>query len=670
MVFRTSKEVQAPAAMSREATALLVRKAFGPLSNLWVPTVTGLLLPLLLMAQEQPASRSTVAPATTRQVTCTASDEASKPVVNAHVSWKWTDGKEATALTDESGHFSVALPVGADSSFKVDVSGSGAEAQGVAKAECSPAPSLGIEEKRGYLVVPVTGTVRSTNDEPVPGAAVSFKDSSGQLVSVQTSPAGTFNASVPSDRDLSITVEAEEYGPATIVRKVKPDDKVAFVLWESRSSHAWLTKRAAAIYVITASFILYWVIALAARYFCVIQVDRKEYDASIHALEQKAASHTYAAVTTRVAKLTGYAKEALQKASERWPQTALLGMSGHEIAVLIALSNAELTMAECYDRDQVLSALRVVEDTLRPEYSNLADKVHAVLDSAKDANPPSTSFLKATYIDALDWANEKSFNASRGVLSWQNKAFVLVFIGCALLIATTLTFANPTLLLLGFAGGFASRLLRGKTGASDDTELRWTSLFLSPIYGAIAGWAGIMVLAALKNMNALGSTINFNWHDAANSVPAMALAFVFGFSERFFSAVTDMAEKAITKVKNATPQDDSTSERQAKDADAGIPQTAGEAPSKTAAWDAAAKTLTIKGSGLDPKKPIELKPASGTSISLTVDPTAHGTATELKATATADPPAGEYRVIVDGQEFATVTIDPVQGGKKQGSTSS
>jgi hypothetical protein len=106
-------------------------------------------------------------------------------------------------------------------------------------------------------------------------------------------------------------------------------------------------------------------------------------------------------------------------------------------------------------------------------------------------------------------------------------------------------FDRALLFLLGGTAGFLSRLTRSldRENVPTDYGASWSSLFLSPVAGALAGWCAVLLFAIAKKLGLLGS-LDISW-DAPYESVAMGLAFVFGFSERAFDTILSKMEEKI-----------------------------------------------------------------------------------------------------------------------------
>lgn len=126
----------------------------------------------------------------------------------------------------------------------------------------------------------------------------------------------------------------------------------------------------------------------------------------------------------------------------------------------------------------------------------------------------------------------------------------------ALLIGVLLaaTIGNSLFLLVGAAGGVLSRLTRTLQNTQQvptDYGAYWTSLFLSPVSGALAGWTGILMVIILADIGVL-STAFKAIQSAPSATPlALGIAFLLGFSERFFDQIASLLEQRAEKMTEA-----------------------------------------------------------------------------------------------------------------------
>jgi hypothetical protein len=78
-----------------------------------------------------------------------------------------------------------------------------------------------------------------------------------------------------------------------------------------------------------------------------------------------------------------------------------------------------------------------------------------------------------------------------------------------------------------------------------DYGASWTTLFLSPLFGALAAWFGValITLATQPSVNLLGDAFRLVEWNTPTAPATLAVAFLLGFSERLFDAVVGAVER-------------------------------------------------------------------------------------------------------------------------------
>ena len=196
--------------------------------------------------------------------------------------------------------------------------------------------------------------------------------------------------------------------------------------------------------------------------------------------------------------------------------------------------------------DDLKSTLSAASDPLARQTPELAARI-----ALNVASIPLARW-RALLFEATQLIYDSRDTNYDSLASWQNKAIWLV--GCGILVVVTLSAALPNAIffIVGAAGGFLSRLARElkREHVPTDYGASWSTLFLSPVVGAIAGWAGLLLAIMLARLGILGSALQLNWHDPLEPV-ALGMAFLLGFSERAFDTVLSKLEDGIFK--QATP---------------------------------------------------------------------------------------------------------------------
>jgi hypothetical protein len=170
------------------------------------------------------------------------------------------------------------------------------------------------------------------------------------------------------------------------------------------------------------------------------------------------------------------------------------------------------------------------------------------------AQSPPLDRLRALLAQALSAIYDRDYNTHAGLVSWQNKTSWLV--GCGLLLIFILTSAFPNqsiLFLVGATGGLLSRLSRSlnRKEAPTDYGASWTTLFLSPVAGALGSWVGILVAALAVKLGILNAALGVGWGDAHEPM-TLAVAVAFGFSERLLDSIFDKLDDKVSPQAQST----------------------------------------------------------------------------------------------------------------------
>lgn len=187
--------------------------------------------------------------------------------------------------------------------------------------------------------------------------------------------------------------------------------------------------------------------------------------------------------------------------------------------------------------------LAKARDYLTPQTSVLADTIRRAL--AAEPDMPLMRW-RALLAEALGLLYDRTDTRFATLISWHNKTMWLTACGLLLIASLAATLQHEVLFLVGATGGLLSRLSRSLSRAEVPTDYgaSWTSLFLSPVVGALAGWSGILLLITGRELNVLGSTVNINWCNPYHPL-ALGLAFLLGFSERAFDGILTKLETKL-----------------------------------------------------------------------------------------------------------------------------
>jgi hypothetical protein len=274
-------------------------------------------------------------------------------------------------------------------------------------------------------------------------------------------------------------------------------------------------------------------------------------------------------------------------------------------------------------------------------------------------------------VEATSYLYESGDSGFAALTSWQNKSFWLTLVGVALIWAVGVTEGHASLFLAGAVGGFLSRLTRElkRADVTNDYGASWSTLFLSPVAGAISGWFGVALVMLMTDptVGVLGGPLKvINW-DSANVAATLAAAFVLGFSERLFDRIVTQLDTAIDRKKSAVQQPAATpsaAQQGAQAAGGAKPAVAALGPNPVAAGGEVAGQLE----NLDAGKVTGVVLAAASGELPAVEPRFEDG--QLKFTVAASTAPGTYRIVLLTPELTPprtevdqeLTVSPAKAG--------
>ena len=259
---------------------------------------------------------------------------------------------------------------------------------------------------------------------------------------------------------------------------------------------------------------------------------------------------------------------------------------GQEIASWNLAHKAELALLEDPAQtslDKINARLASVEQRLSEMDKGAARSLGQRVAAALEADPAKIgeSARRQLLVEATGYIYESGDSGFAALTGWQNKSFWLTLVGVTLIFAVGITERHTSLFLAGAVGGFLSRLTRElkRADVATDYGASWSTLFLSPVAGAISGWFGVALIMLLTDptVGVLGGPLKvINW-DSSNVAATLAAAFVLGFSERLFDRIVGQLDAAIDKKKEGAQKTAGTAAPAQ-----GAPAAGGAAPAVTA----------------------------------------------------------------------------------------
>lgn len=217
---------------------------------------------------------------------------------------------------------------------------------------------------------------------------------------------------------------------------------------------------------------------------------------------------------------------------------------------------AEIRMVALLPKETMIARLEASERRLRIANEAMSlDLANSIEQAIKNRTEINLGRCRALLAEAFSTNYQRDDNYYADSVSWQNKTSWLVVCGLILIVALTVAFPSQGIFfLIGGTGGLLSRMSRSldRKDVPTDYGASWTTLFLSPVTGALGAWAGILIAGLAADGHVLGEAFKTDWSDPG-SPRTLGIALVFGFSERLLDSVLDkLTGKAIAEPEGAT----------------------------------------------------------------------------------------------------------------------
>jgi hypothetical protein len=231
-------------------------------------------------------------------------------------------------------------------------------------------------------------------------------------------------------------------------------------------------------------------------------------------------------------------------------------IGSHEIAEWVRLHEAQRLevwrLPDSAVRARFARAMGQLEE-LSPIRQNAWQGRWTDLQAASEVAGDDDESMRRTWRAELSQLLAELFNARDStynqLVSLYGKAGWLV-LAAYLPVMALLTAGYGAILLAGFLGGLISRMQRVVYGPGRPTAYgtSWVPLFVAPLLGALAAWAGLHLLTLLQAVGIVDLSSIISADETFRDippVPVLGLAVLLGFSERFFNQLGDQAEKVI-----------------------------------------------------------------------------------------------------------------------------
>jgi hypothetical protein len=246
--------------------------------------------------------------------------------------------------------------------------------------------------------------------------------------------------------------------------------------------------------------------------------------------------------------------EEIKEHNPKSERSGVIGWNGsHQIAQWVLMHEAERLALPTLDHAQLVArlerALGQLGELPQPRREAWEDVIHTLL-AAKDE--VGTERLDHTYRAYLDEVLGEIYEASNGnaiqLAGLYNRATWVILV--ALLPLTVLAgLGYGVLLVAGAIGGLVSRMQRlvFSTRIPVTYGSSWAPLFCAPVLGALAAWAGLVLISLLQTAGVLQLTaVHISLKELqVPSAAVLGIAILLGTSERFLLRLEKQAEAVI-----------------------------------------------------------------------------------------------------------------------------
>jgi hypothetical protein len=304
--------------------------------------------------------------------------------------------------------------------------------------------------------------------------------------------------------------------------------------------------------------LLYWFGMVVVRWNRVARPTRQLLAAQIDSSEAQLSSPPVPQTDPAVEQIQALFKSARGLIASGTTQIGdfLFWSRGHEITGWGYVHEAEIQMSRLLSDETVKARLETAQEQLAarntPGSLALTSRIQQALSGAP---PASSERCKALLAEALVANYDATDSSFADLVSWQNKTAWLVVIGLMLIVALSASLGHAVLFLIGGTGGLLSRLSRSlyRKDVPTDYGASWTTLFLSPVVGALGGWTGILLSTVAIKVGVLGTLFSVNW-DSPYDPMTLGIALLFGVSERAFDSVLDKLEEKVAEPTSSAQQ--------------------------------------------------------------------------------------------------------------------
>ncbi len=259
-------------------------------------------------------------------------------------------------------------------------------------------------------------------------------------------------------------------------------------------------------------------------------------------------------------------KQLLDEIKKETPQskhTGAVGWNGsHQIAQWVLMHEAERLALPALGHAELVArlerALGQLNDLPQPRREAWEDVIRTLLATKDGADDERLNRVYRAYLDELLGEIYEASNGNAIQLSGLYNRATWIILVALLPLAVLAGLGYSMLLVAGAIGGLVSRMQRlvFSTRIPITYGSSWAPLFCAPILGALAAWAGLVLVSLLQAAGVLQLTALQTSVDdlRAPSAALLGTAILLGMSERFLLRLEKQAE-AVIDPNRAGPSD-------------------------------------------------------------------------------------------------------------------
>jgi hypothetical protein len=246
--------------------------------------------------------------------------------------------------------------------------------------------------------------------------------------------------------------------------------------------------------------------------------------------------------------------EQIEKESPQSMLSGLIGWNGsHQIAQWVLIHEAERLLLPLLGHEELVArlerALGQLDELPRPRREAWEDVIHTLLAARDDGDHERLNRVYQAYLDELLGEIYEASNGKATQLSGLYNRATWVILVALLPLTVLVGLGYGMLLVAGAIGGIISRMQRLVFSKRIPITYgsSWAPLFCAPVLGALAAWAGLVLVSLLQSAGVLRlDALHTSLADLRAPTSALlGTAILLGLSERFLLQLEKQAEAVI-----------------------------------------------------------------------------------------------------------------------------